>query len=293
LPSSPQLFSAPPSLAALERTIALHLIRTGQFAVAQCFVQESGVEIQSELVAQFANLHRILGALRSHDVSQALEWTVANRPFLHSRSSPLEFHLHRSQFMRLLLASSPPDPLPALRYAQSLFPPLFETHGSDIMKLMACTMYLPLSRMKVSPYADLADPSIHFNLETRFAREFCAKLGLSKDLPLRVVGDIGAGGALARIEKGRKLMRERRSEWSQTDELPIEISLAPEHQYHSIFACPVSKEQSNDANPPMMMSCGHVVVKDSLTKLSKPGGRVKCPYCPAESSTSSALQVFF
>lgn len=40
-------------------------------------------------------------------------------------------------------------------------------------------------------------------------------------MPLRVVGDIGGGGALARIEKGRKVMRERKSEWSQTDELPV------------------------------------------------------------------------
>jgi hypothetical protein len=44
---------------------------------------------------------------------------------------------------------------------------------------------------------------------------------MSRQLPLRVVGDIGGGGALARIEKGKKVMRERRSEWSQSDELPV------------------------------------------------------------------------
>ena len=44
---------------------------------------------------------------------------------------------------------------------------------------------------------------------------------MSRQVPLRVVGDIGGGGALARIEKGRKVMRERKSEWSQTDELPV------------------------------------------------------------------------
>ena len=113
---------------------------------------------------------------------------------------------------------------------------------------------------------------------------------MSRQVPLRVVGDIGGGGALARIEKGRKVMRERKSEWSQTDELPvrfssfhylddlsstynqIEIPLPADNRYHSIFACPVSKEQSTEANPPMMMSCGHVITKDSLQKLSKPGG---------------------
>jgi E3 ubiquitin-protein transferase RMND5 len=50
-------------------------------------------------------------------------------------------------------------------------------------------------------------------------------MGLSRQVPLRVVGDIGGGGALARIEKGRKVMRERKSEWSQTDELPVRSPL--------------------------------------------------------------------
>ena len=34
----------------------------------------------------------------------------------------------------------------------------------------------------------------------------------------------------------------------------------------------MSKEQSTESNPPMMLACGHVVTKDSLTKLNKPGG---------------------
>jgi hypothetical protein len=52
----------------------------------------------------------------------------------------------------------------------------------------------------------------------------------------------------------------------------IEIPLPPENRYHSVFACPVSKDQSTEQNPPMMMSCGHVVSKDSLQKLSKVNG---------------------
>ncbi|KAF8512448.1 hypothetical protein BU17DRAFT_54071 [Hysterangium stoloniferum] len=74
---------------------------------------------------------------------------------------------------------------------------------------------------------------------------------------------------------------------TECDNHNTSINIPPENHYHSIFACPVSKEQSTEANPPMMMGCGHVVNKDSLEKLKK------SPYCPAESFTSSSLRVHF
>lgn len=92
---------------------------------------------------------------------------------------------------------------------------------------MACVAYMPLSKLQESTYRDLAQPSLHFDLEPLFAKEYCASLGMSRQLPLRVVGDIGGGGALARIEKGKKVMRERRSEWSQSDELPVSPTDTP------------------------------------------------------------------
>lgn len=148
-------------------------------------------------------------------------WATRNRAFLQSRSSPLEFYLHRSQYIRLLFSSHPPDPLPALSYANATFGPFYDDHEVEFKRLIGCVAYLPLSKLQTSPYADLASPSLHFDLEPLFAKEYCASLGMSRQVPLRVVGDIGGGGALARIEKGRKVMRERKSEWSQTDELPV------------------------------------------------------------------------
>ncbi|KAJ7097975.1 CTLH/CRA C-terminal to lish motif domain-containing protein [Mycena belliarum] len=298
LPSYPLLFTSPTSLAALERTVVLHLLRTGQFDTAEIFLQETGLAIPSELRAQFIDLHTILQALRNQDISPALGWVANNRNFLRDRGSPLEFYLHRSQYMRLL-TTHPPDPMRAIAYARETMQPFYVDNEDEFKPLTACIAYLPLSRLQDSPYAYLALPSLHLDLEPLFAKEYCASLGMSRQVPLRVVGDIGGGGALARIEKGRKVMRERKSEWSQADELPIEIPIPPENRYHSIFACPVSKEQSTEINPPMMMGCGHVVNKESLQKLSKPGSydpvdrRVKCPYCPAESTHGSALRVYF
>lgn len=125
--------------------------------------------------------------------------------------------------MQLLLAAHPPNALPALAYARTMLQPLYSRYTSDINRLLACAAFLPITRLQRSPYADLASPSLHYDLEPLFAKEYCTSLGMSRQVPLRVVGDIGGGGALARIEKGRKVMRERKSEWSQTDELPVRI----------------------------------------------------------------------
>ncbi|KAJ7582774.1 CTLH/CRA C-terminal to lish motif domain-containing protein [Mycena floridula] len=293
LPSYPNLFTSEKSVKALERTIAHHFLRTGQFETAQIFMEESNLDIPPDVQDQFMTLNAILKALKSQNIGPALEWAQQNSNFLRNRSSPLEFHLHRSQYIRLLLSSHPPNPDPAIQYARAAFKPFLGEHQDEIKRLMTCILFLPISKLQTSPYSDLASPSLHFDLEPMFAREYCASLGMSKQLPLRVVGDIGAGGALAKIEKGRRIMRERKSEWHQTDELLIEVPLAPENRYHSIFTCPVSKEQSTEQNPPMMMTCGHVISRDSLQKLSKAGGRLKCPYCPAESEAKEAVSITF
>ncbi|GJJ12159.1 hypothetical protein Clacol_006400 [Clathrus columnatus] len=249
--------------------------------------KETGVDIPFQLREQLVEMHRILNALEAEDINPALEWVNNNRQFLSSRSSPLEFHLHRSHYLRLLFSPTHPSSLTALEYIKSISPTLYSAHANEIHKLVTCMIYLPPSRLALSPYAEFINPNIHVEVGLEFVQEYCANLGLSKQLPLRIVGDIGGGGALSRIEKGRKVMRERKSEWSQTNELPIEIPLPVENRYHSIFACPVSKEQSTETNPPMMMGCGHVVNKDSLDKLRKSAGRVKCPYCPVESFAST------
>ncbi|PVU92383.1 hypothetical protein BB560_006062 [Smittium megazygosporum] len=88
--------------------------------------------------------------------------------------------------------------------------------------------------------------------------------------------------------------------WYSNQELSTETPLPDELMFHSLFACPVSKEQSTEENPPMMMPCGHTIGKESLEKLSKNyrsavtnSGKVKCPYCPALSSISQAKRVYF
>ena len=50
--------------------------------------------------------------------------------------------------------------------------------------------------------------------------------------------------------------------------LQVEISLGDDCQYHSIFACPILRQQSTNSNHPVRLVCGHCISKDALTKLA-------------------------
>jgi hypothetical protein len=82
--------------------------------------------------------------------------------------------------------------------------------------------------------------------------------------------------------------------WQTMKQLPVETPLENAFQFHSIFACPVSREQSTAENPPMLMACGHVLCKQSIPKLVKGNSRTfKCPYCPLEITSSQSRQIYF
>lgn len=57
-----------------------------------------------------------------------------------------------------------------------------------------------------------------------FEKEFCAWAGWPEKEVLGVAVGVGANGAVARIEKGRKVMKERVGEgWKMGGELPVSL----------------------------------------------------------------------
>ncbi|GAA5831892.1 hypothetical protein JCM5353_008134 [Sporobolomyces roseus] len=205
------------------------------------------------------------------------------------------------------LKSLPPDPYSqaALAYGGTHFRHLLTpSRTSLICSLLTSPLYMPFPKLLSSPYGSLFSPystssslspapSPTSSLLASFSAAYLKSLGLPNQSPLTVVTDVGGSGAMAKIMKVRQVMKEKRTEWSAQGELPIEIPLPTGYRYHSIFACPVSKEQSTPSNPPMLLPCGHCIAKESLVRLARGTPTLKCPYCPIVSHVNACVRVHF
>lgn len=78
-----------------------------------------------------------------------------------------------------------------------------------------------MGRHSSSPYADLASAALHTGLEAEFTKEYASRMQIGREAPLKVLNRIGGGNALVRIEKGKKVMKERRGDWTNNDDLPV------------------------------------------------------------------------
>ena len=322
----------------------MHLLREGQFSVASTFIQEAearpphpeptpgtpnpyvqekawekdlvnGTFNSEKLQQQFAEMYHILRQLRQQrNLAPAIAWARERSAVLETRGSNLEFELCRLQFVCLFvgydgegnMGNSANGPLRAWAYARSEFGPFQHRYAREVQQLVGAMAFW--QNISDSPYRRFFyNDSAWEEVANSFTREFCSLLGLSADSPLYIAATAGAI-ALPTLLKLQNIMKEKRTEWTTQNELPVsssnffpnallimiiqvEISLPPSYHFHSIFVCPVSKEQGTDQNPPMMMPCGHVIAQESLDKLSK-GAKFKCPYCPGESHPRDAKKVF-
>ena len=147
-----------------------------------------------------------------------------------------------------------------------------------------------------------------------FSRECCALMGASAESPFAVAVDAGAA-ALPTLLKMTAVMTAKGQPWEGLEQLPLEVELPPRFAFHSVFACPVARDQSTPDNPPMILPCGYaalllrsvailpcaaahahptcslVLCKQSIHKLARGNARVfKCPYCPVRACAACMQQ---
>ncbi|XP_078149809.1 protein RMD5 homolog [Carex rostrata] len=273
----------------INEIIASHFYRQGQFEIGDRFSSEAQVSESDILKSPFLEMHSILQSMKlSHDLGPALAWVAENREKLLQYGSSLELKLHELQYVEMLKAGKRVE---ALKYARTHLAPLANEHRAEIQKVFACLLWE--DRLDQSPYGDLSSPSHWEELATEMVRQFCGLMGQPFESPLAVTLAAGAEG-LPTLLKLAAVMQAKKQEWQEMKQLPVPLDLPKEYQFHSVFVCPVLREQGSEENPPMLMPCGHVLSRQSILKLSKNSTRAfKCPYCPQEGTVAQCRQLYF
>jgi hypothetical protein len=272
-----------------------HFIREGQFDLAETFSKESGIPISDEKKNQFQDLFNIVEGIKRKDLGPALKWASEKRDILKKNNSNLEFELHKLQYIQYLINNDIPS---AIQYAKSNFGIFGETNFKEIKRLACSILYI--KHLDNSPYSDLLAPSLWDDIESQFKRDFCSIYGFSSESPLYTAIMVGASSIPPLIKIDTILKVKKNIDWSANSELPVEIPPLDSQRYHTVFTCPVSKEQvdcNGKDNYPTMLLCGHIISKESLLGLCKGNNiykhKFKCPYCPTESIEAQAKRVYF
>ena len=102
--------------------------------------------------------------------------------------------------------------------------------------------------------------------------------------------------ALPMLQKMKMVVQSSNLDWNSIDELPVQLDALERREgfsFHSIFSCPLSREQSSRTNPPVLLKCGHVICRSSIDKIPKHDAVFKCPTCPMEQDVSETREVVF
>lgn len=249
-----EALSSRPAL--INRAIAMHLLREGQFSVASTFLSEatknqspdemtddltmSGTEqdlgldsLRSEsLRKQFANMYHILHEMKNErNLLPAIEWAREKSDELEKRGSNLEFDLGKLQFVWLFvgkqLQSGRPNLLEgrrqALEYARQELCQFRPRYLKELQQLCGAIAFCP--NLQQSPYRRVfLNNDAWDELASSFTKEFCALLGLSAESPLYIAATAGAI-ALPHFSKLQVIMKDKRTEWTTLHEIPVRISI--------------------------------------------------------------------
>lgn len=274
----------------LNKAIAMHMARSGDFDVANTFINEAEISIPDDILNQFANMCVIVQHITSQNLEPAIQWAKEKRNELRMRGSHLEFSLHKVQFIYYLTNH---DPAMALNYAQTQLYQFGDRYFDEISQLMNALNYI--GKWELSPYDSVIESMTYNKLASLFTEEFCSLLGLSPESPLYL--SITAGmHSVPIFTKMQTMMKSQvTGGWTSEDILPVDVPLPRQFNFHPIHVCPVSKEETHESNPPMLLPCNHVVGKDSLISLSEGDYEhpFKCPYCPVMVTFNSSQRIYF
>lgn len=183
-----------------------------------------------ELRRQFGSMYHILKELKERNLLPAIQWGKDNRQHLDERGSDLLFELVQMQFIHLFITRPNKTKVYgiealtigqacAVQFAREQFPYFRPTYWKKIQLLAGALAFR--DNLADSPYRrTFFNEGTWDHLADSFTREFCSLLGLSADSPLYIAATAGAI-ALPTLLKLQTIMKEKRTEWTTQQELPV------------------------------------------------------------------------
>lgn len=270
----------------LNEIIANHLYREALFDIGDNFIGEAACSASTKLKQLFQKMYEIHGALQTGNCEPALSWTKKNHDTLIQSGSCLELKLHQLLFVEILKQGKTNE---AFQYARAYLAPFATIRKAEFQRLTASILWA--GRLDQSPYTEFLLPTNWEKLAEEFVEQFCNLEGQSSAGLLGMT--VAAGAEVLPILLKLMNMLTAKREWQSMKQFPFPLDLSQEFQFHSVFVCPVLREQASDDNPPMLLPCGHVLSKQSTVKLSKNSSRsFKCPYCPSEALASECKRLY-
>lgn len=275
----------------VDKMLVEYFYRQGLFEVGDCLAKEAGVEVvEKEVRALSLEIHRITEPLKKQkDIEPAMRWISENSEKLKGHGPKLELELVSLKYYEMLRQGKSHE---ALRFAKAHFPKFAILQTEKIRRLVVALLWV--GDLENYPHAEEELFSLSWDKTSKeVARQYYHLHDQPSSSPLAVLLSAGVQ-SLPKLLKLVRVMGLKKEEWEAMKQLPVDLELGDEFQFHSVFVCPVSREQSDDEdNPPMMMPCRHVLCKQTILRLCKSCStrRFKCPYCPAQTTATACRQL--
>ncbi|WKY12660.1 hypothetical protein Q1695_003897 [Nippostrongylus brasiliensis] len=253
-----------------------YLMTSGHMNAAEVLVKEAG--LGGRIDGYLANrkiIDWIMEALKNQDIGPALSWLQQNP---HS-DTKLQYDLLKQNMVALIQDGKRVE---AMKFSRQLSAFGYEHETAQVMGAVV------LSKNRNDPrYEALFSPLAWPMLEERMS----VALAQSDTRFGNVI--LTGMRAVPILVNLKQVMVNRQDHLFSGEELPVEVKI--DEYVHSTFTCPILRQQSTDSNPPMRLTCGHVISREAVSKLcsNHRNNRLKCPYCPEESHQNDAKQVYF
>ncbi|CCI44942.1 unnamed protein product [Albugo candida] len=272
------------------KMIAEYLYQNGQIEAADAFCIEAKLHLSKSYRQCFVELHKNLKSLAQRDLDPAIAWSRSRRKELQRINSDVEFELIQLKYLDLLEKCT--DVMDAIKFANAELSMYHITHRREIGRLMSCALYK--KKLHESPYKLFFQPERWSEVGESMVLACCN----IERVPYRpyLQTCLAAGThALPAMKKLASVSETTFTGWIADKQFPVEFPLRDEHRFHSVFSCPVSKEESTPENPPVLLKCGHVICKSCVKRISfnVPSGKFKCPTCPMDQTLFDISELVF